>query len=850
VTERLPSGTAFSRGLIGVQTLVGFTSAALVVGYLMALLRLTPEQWRFFTLLVGAYALVNFPISERFTSQGRRPVTQWLDDRERGQGSPEQAQGAFAAVLVLPTRAFLIGLAGYAAGGVSISVGMWLRYPDVSAGSIAIILAATATGGFAMNCIFFFVTKRWLEPIRETLTAEVPDPELRGPLVRRVPLTTKLGISLAGVALSTVLFALFLAQERSRVPLEDHVSAVQRRFLERSLPRLEAEGEAALTPLGSEASALGIASRLEILDAQRGPEDVLTDAEWRTLLSSGAGSGASGGFDSQHVFAWQRLDDSRVAVASFATAELDSHFEGLWLVFAGLLAAAGVVSLVLSRLIAGDVSRSVAALGRQADRIASGDLERQGVLESEDELGDLGRSFESMAGALRLTVSRVAQASDRLEGTASSLAGVGEEVKVATARQVGGIAEARRSMDRLSGEVAGIADSAHGLNVSVEEASSSILELGASGEELNETAQGLSERVEAVSSSIEETVRSVRAVSGQTQALSSAASETSTSMEEMASSLREVDSNADEMARLSQEVVQLSEAGREKVRLTIEGMEAIRDATEAAEGVIGSLSGRAQEIGAIVDVIDDVADETNLLALNAAIIAAQAGDSGRAFSVVADAIKELADRVMASTKEIGTVIRAVQEESRSAQAAVERGSASVLSGVELSAQAGESLETITRQARGSGERVREIVGAVQEQSKAAVHVVALMERVRDGVETIRRAGTEQERGHEVVMASAEAMRDVSQLVHRTTEEQARGAGRIRDSIEGVRLAAETIHRALQAQSEACAEAAAGLGCVADETDSHQQSVETMAEATGALRDEAKGLRDDVDRFRI
>ena len=69
--------------------------------------------------------------------------------------------------------------------------------------------------------------------------------------------------------------------------------------------------------------------------------------------------------------------------------------------------------------------------------------------------------------------------------------------------------------------------------------------------------------------------------------------------------------------------------------------------------MIHGLGGRVQEIGAIVDVIDDVADETNLLALNAAIIAAQAGDQGRAFSVVADEIKELADRVLSSTKEIG-----------------------------------------------------------------------------------------------------------------------------------------------------------------------------------------------------
>ena len=151
-----------------------------------------------------------------------------------------------------------------------------------------------------------------------------------------------------------------------------------------------------------------------------------------------------------------------------------------------------------------------------------------------------------------------------------------------------------------------------------------------------------------------------------------------------------------------------------------------------------------------MDVIDDVADETNLLALNAAIIAAQAGEQGKAFSVVADEIKELADRVLASTKEIGGLIRAVQEEGSNAIGAIEKGASSVALGVDLSAEAGESLEEITRASRQSGTRIAGIVSAVREQAKAASHVVELMERVRGGVEQIRAAAAEQDRGNEVV----------------------------------------------------------------------------------------------------
>jgi methyl-accepting chemotaxis protein len=442
-------------------------------------------------------------------------------------------------------------------------------------------------------------------------------------------------------------------------------------------------------------------------------------------------------------------------------------------------------------------------------------------------------------------VEGVVEAADRLEGTARELEVVGAGVSSATVDQAQGVVGARGSVERLEEQMGGIAQSTQALSGSMEESGSSVLELSASGEQLKQTARGLEERIAEVSGSLGQAVTSVREVGEQAETLFQASAETSTSMEEMASSLREVDANAEEMGRLSGRVVDAAEGGVSRVRRSMEGMEAIRAATESAEAELRSLSGRATEIGAIVDVIDTVADETNLLALNAAIIAAQAGENGRAFSVVADEIKELADRVMSSTKEIGGLIRSVQTESRSAHAAIERGMGKVVEGVELSSQAGEALVAITEAARDSGARTSEIVAAVREQSGAASHVVRLMERVRDGVERIRGAGREQDRGHEVVMAGTVAMREVAGQVHRTTEEQAQGARRIRDGVEQVQEAVAAIHQALTEQRAACGGAAGDLRRVAERTESHQESARRMADATRDLRAQAESLRDDV-----
>jgi methyl-accepting chemotaxis protein len=321
-------------------------------------------------------------------------------------------------------------------------------------------------------------------------------------------------------------------------------------------------------------------------------------------------------------------------------------------------------------------------------------------------------------------------------------------------------------------------------------------------------------------------------------------------MEEMASAMRAVDTSAETTANLSREVVSKAELGQAKVVQTIAGMEAIREATDVAEKVIRGLGARTHEIGGILDVIDDVADETNLLALNAAIIAAQAGDHGKAFSVVADEIKELADRVLASTKEIGGLIRAVQDEGENAIGAIEAGSASVMSGVDLSAEAGRTLEEITVTSRESGLRISEIVLSVREQTKAASHVVGLMEKVRESAEEIGEAGRQQEAGNEVIYQSALAMREVAQQVRHTTHEQTVGFGRIQENVAGVREAIETITRSMGEQVSDCRQAKQTLGRESQENQSGEDVAKKMQDAVGDLVTRSAALREDAERFRI
>ena len=218
---------------------------------------------------------------------------------------------------------------------------------------------------------------------------------------------------------------------------------------------------------------------------------------WRICAASwrqGAERGDSAERHSATVFAWRRLGADRILLASMPRAALRADTGSIWTIFVLLLVVSAGIAFALAYLLASDVSRATESLRSEAERLASGDLRRGRVFESEDELGELSRSFEGMAQALRSTVGRVAEAADRVEATAAEMASVSKDVAAVTADQVQGIQQTASSMEAINGQVRGIADSAQALNVSVEESSSSILELGAAGEELNETAGVLGER--------------------------------------------------------------------------------------------------------------------------------------------------------------------------------------------------------------------------------------------------------------------------------------------------------------------------------------------------------------------
>ena len=242
-------------------------------------------------------------------------------------------------------------------------------------------------------------------------------------------------------------------------------------------------------------------------------------------------------------------------------------------------------------------------------------------------------------------------------------------------------------------------------------------------------------------------------ISKGTDTLTSRASQTAAAVEEMNATVSQVAQNSGKAATLAQETVKTAKDGGSVVSDTISGMQQLSDAVSSSATIIAELGKSSDQIGEIVRVIEDIADQTNLLALNAAIEAARAGEQGRGFAVVADEVRKLAERTTKATKEIGDMIRQIQQDTRGAVESMQQGTVKVTSGVDLVNRTGEALARIVDMVSKSADMIRQIAVASEEQSVAT-------QQIANDIENVAKVTKESASG---ANESAKASHDLSQL---------------------------------------------------------------------------------------
>jgi len=261
-------------------------------------------------------------------------------------------------------------------------------------------------------------------------------------------------------------------------------------------------------------------------------------------------------------------------------------------------------------------------------------------------------------------------------------------------------------------------------------------EFGALAVHLNKAIVNLSSMISNVKSGADnlasnsaELSASITQIASNTGEQSSQTSQAAAATEELNTSFFDVARNSADAAESARKAADLAINGGGIVNMTVEGMNRIARSVKESAGIIESLGMNSSRIGEIVNAISEIAAQTNLLALNAAIEAARAGEQGRGFAVVADEVRKLAEKTTSATKEIVDTIQKIQADTDMAVQSMQAGTSEVSAGVELASQAGESLQQIVASVQNVTDMIQQIATAAEEQSNAGRDITSNLESV-------------------------------------------------------------------------------------------------------------------------
>jgi phosphate/phosphite/phosphonate ABC transporter binding protein len=472
----------------------------------------------------------------------------------------------------------------------------------------------------------------------------------------------------------------------------------------------------------------------------------------------------------------------------------------IMIVILATIFASFAFSFILWAMIRRTVITPVKALEGAAMKLSEGDMSFRVRVKGRDEIGRFTGAIRDSLLSISGILQRIKDASKRVTRVAGDVERESKKVAEGTMTETEAINNISSSIEELNAVISEIADGTDGLAASAEETAASMEEMVTSITQITASTQDMSTAVEATSASIEELSATIREVSANAGELATAAEDTQSAILQISTSVKEVEQRAKDSAMLSDKVkTEAVTFGMISIEKTIQGMQNIKASVEKTANYIRILGGRSEEIGKILNVIDEITDQTTMLALNAAILAAQAGEHGKGFSVVADEIKELAERTSASTQEIASLIQSVQQEVGDAVTAMGEGLTSVETGFKVTQEAADALRKIIESSKRSSEMAAAIEHSTTEQAKATNLVSSAMERVLSMVGQIAKATTEQNRGIQLIMDATEKIRDVSTHVRTATSEQSLNSKQISQAVELVSDKSQQISRAISEQ---------------------------------------------------
>lgn len=496
------------------------------------------------------------------------------------------------------------------------------------------------------------------------------------------------------------------------------------------------------------------------------------------------------------------------------------------------------------------VGKPIETLNNEIERATAGDLTVKIPEFGENEIGGIAKGFRFLIDGLvfalnrlRLTAENVSMAIEQLNITFKGVTEGTQRQAESINAVIASIKQAKESQGQITEDTGKLIDFSN-------ENVTSLLEMKATADEIVSSTGKLFKATEDAYSAVAEMSQTAKAIAGNTEETSAGVEDTSAAIEEINASVREVDSSAKDSAMLASKVTEVaSEVGMMAVMDAIEGMEKITEEVKRSSDIITRLGARSADIEKILSIIKDVTEQTNLLSLNAAILAAQAGEYGKGFSVVADEIRALSDRTASSTRDISNIVKTIQAEISEAVRSIYSGMNKVNEGSTMVLKVGDALRETLLSSEQSADMARAIEMATEEQAKGLKQISLSIESIRKMMGQIAKAAQEQQKGTSRLVESVSDVKDSADIVKQGSEEEAKSIKMISKNLE---LADERIKQIGQSTANqqrvnegimTAVEQIRMIGMAA------MRNVEDVSLSLATLHDEIRLLKKEMEAFK-
>ena len=568
----------------------------------------------------------------------------------------------------------------------------------------------------------------------------------------------------------------------------------------------------------------------------------------------------SGGFgvDPRHWFKMatgkiellKEVEDKLSTDLNLKAGELKTSAQYALIFFIVVMIIAVLTSFLSAYFVIGAITTSLSMMVESSQKISTGDLNVTVETSSKDEVGNLANSFKEMTSNLREAFKKTKKLSINVDGAVKRIEDSASSIKRGSEEQATTMTDISVSVEELHKIAIDVANSTEQFLKLSEDTASSVLQMTLSIDEVDGNVADLAVAVENTSTSIEEIASSLKEVAGGTDNISKGADEIASSLIQIDTSAMEIERYTREGVDLSNEVASNGEKSVNAVELTHAGMEKVKEEIKLLAMVIDILGQKSKEIGKILNIIHEVTDQTRLLSLNAAIIAAQAGEHGKGFAVVADEIKDLADRTAVSTKEIESILTGIKKQTEKAVVSVEEAMVKVSEGERLSMKTIELLKWIMERFKASQDMSLKIAKATQEQTKGSRKATENMESITNTIHYIAKATQEQSHGGIQIVKAVEKMKDFISHIKKITAEQSGGSKVIAHNTKNMIKFMQEINAVSSNHEKKSQRIAAAVIDTTTIAGAEMKNAGELEEVVDVLKKEARILKEWLEKFNL